>query len=521
MNAISILRVSTKRQMEGESISVQREQNQKYCMEKGYTITKEFEFAESAGGKHKRKEFEEVLEYCAKNRKQIDVVVIWKVDRFSRGGLHDYYSLKQVLSTYDIALESSTETIEDSAMGEMMEGWLALNARFENRVRVDRTIGAEKRLAAQGYWVRPAPTGFVNTKALVNVDGEQKRRPVLQKTSDTKQWQLLCEGLQKQLTGVYTLSEVAKELREKGFVSRNGKPLYVQTWLKICRNPVYGGLLREEWTDYQFIKAKFDGAITPSQWHELQRVLDNGGKTPIVASRVQKNESFPLRRFLRCSCCDDPCRGYPSIGKKGKRYHYYDCKHAQCGFRVPTEETHKLYKTTLEKLTPDDGVLNVFRAIVEEAWEKKIESFQSESDGVSAELTELHEERSNVLTLLKQCADNPALVEQLKQDFSKVEQRISKAKEPQQKPALLQYEKSDVLDRCCSYLKTADELWKKSPVEAKYRFQYMTFPDGISYDCLQDKRTPKVSLVYAALRDIESGDLTMAARRGIEPLLPG
>ncbi|MCB9808162.1 recombinase family protein [Candidatus Peribacteria bacterium] len=402
-------------------------------------------------------------------------------------------------------------------MGEMMEGWLALNARFENRVRVDRTIGAEKRLTAQGYWCRPAPTGFINGKVMV--DG--KRRPVLLRTPDEKQWSLLQSGLQKQLTGAYTLSDTAKWLRSEGFVSRNGKPISVQTWEKICRNPVYGGLLQEKWTDGKLIKAKFEGALTPVQWQELQTVLDDRGRKQTVPKRVQKHRSFPLRRFLRCSGCGGLCRGYPSIGKSGKRYFYYDCPSPQCKFRVPTEETHTLYKEKLQDMTPSGGVLNLFRAIVEEAWEKKIESFQRSSGDTKEQQSILIKEQADIVQLLKQCADNPALVAQLKSDYQTTEQKIEALKNPKEKPAFLKYDKTEVLDRCCNYLKTADELWGKSPVEAQYRFQYMTFPDGISYDCLQDKRTPKVSLVYAALGEIQNGDSSLAASRGIEPLLPG
>jgi hypothetical protein len=54
------------------------------------------------------------------------------------------------------------------------------------------------------------------------------------------------------MTGMYQIKEVAEELRGEGFVTRPrknlevGKPLTPQTWQKICRNPVYGGLLCEK-----------------------------------------------------------------------------------------------------------------------------------------------------------------------------------------------------------------------------------------------------------------------------------
>ena len=122
------------------------------------------------------------------------MVVFWKMDRVSRAGVGTYYALKSYLSKHGMRIEFATEQIDASPVGELMESILAATARFENRLRVDRTIGVEKILTKQGYWCRGAPTGFLNAR-------DRAGKPVLR--PDPAAWELLTEGLKLQLSGGY------------------------------------------------------------------------------------------------------------------------------------------------------------------------------------------------------------------------------------------------------------------------------------------------------------------------------
>src|SRR5205823_4551440 len=122
---------------------------------KGYRLVKEFVIAESADGPE-RDDFEAAIGEIVSRRREIDVVVFWKVDRISRGGVLPYYTLKGVLAKHGVRVEFATEQIDGSATGELMETLLAGMARFENRLRVERTIGVERILTRDGYWCRGA-----------------------------------------------------------------------------------------------------------------------------------------------------------------------------------------------------------------------------------------------------------------------------------------------------------------------------------------------------------------------------
>lgn len=530
-NAVCILRVSTKKQLDGEGIENQRQDVIPYCERKGYTVLREFVLAETASDGDKRDDFDSVLDYCMKQQEEIAAVVIWKVDRFSRGGLNDYYQLKAYLASHGIRLESATEHIDGSASGEVMEGMLALFARYDNRTRVARTIGAEKIMTREGYWCRPAPTGFINDKIVVGMgqDGKPMKRPTLKRTPDEHQWELLRYGLRKQLTGVYKISDVAKELRDKGFHSRemirNGvkrsTPLSVQTWTKICRSPVYGGMNCGVWTDGQIIRGKWDGAITPEEWYELQRVLNGDVPEPVKVKHLRQNPDLPLRRFLRCPHCHSPVRGAPSVGKSGKKFLYYDCKNKDCRFRVQAIDAHTLFQTNLNKITPTDGLLSLFREIVLEAWDEKWKSLNRESIQKAKQATALKEERQSIMGLMKKSYQNPELLAALQKDYERVNKEYTLATMQRNKTEIESCDAETVVRYCEYFLKNAYELWDCAPVDRQYRYQSLPYPNGIAYDELQGLRTPDISPVYTTIEALKHNDLRLAAPRGIEPRFPG
>ncbi len=509
-SAISVLRVSTKKQMsEGDGIENQRRNNNAYIQRKGYRLLKEFELAESADNK-KRSEFDAVVDFVASHKAQIQVVVMYKVDRLSRGGLATYAVWKYKLEQLGIRLEFSTQEINgETPEGELMESMLACMARFENRLRTQRTIGTEKILTQQGYWCRPAPTGFVNAR---DKDG----KPILKPTPDKAQWELLQYGLRKQASGVYKINEIVRELARNGLKSREGKPIRPQTWTKICRNPVYGGLLREQWTEGLEVRAKFDGAITPDEWHELQRALDGRKEVIVKMPRKRLNPEYPLRRFLRCPRCNAPTTGYPSRGKMGKIYHYYSCPHKECHFSISRDEGQRAFLKFMSEVTPTKDTLNLFREIVLEQWHERYRLLTRESTDWGKKVHGLREEKAKLVNLMKQNYDSPGLMKELKKDFERASGEYEHAMGSRNKKEVEHLDAEKVVTHCIYFMENVSKLWQKAPVEEKFRLQSLVLPEGVTYDALIGKQTPKLSSVYEAVRDVQCAQNPMAERRGQE-----
>ncbi len=512
--AVSILRVSTKKQLTaGDGIENQRRGNTEYIRRKGYALAREFVVAESADGDgYDRADFEAVIAQVIAKGSGIDVVVFWKVDRISRGGVLPYFTLKGVLAKHGVRVEFATEQIDGSPTGELMETLLAGMARFENRLRVDRTIGVEKILTKEGYWVRPAPTGFRN--------GRKDGKPVLLPTDAPGQWELLRAGLRKQASGAFTLAEIAEEMRTQGLRTRVGNLVGKQTWMNICRSPVYGGLLRGVWTDGAFVRAKFDGPLTPEEWNELQQVLDGRKRVASAAPRQGLHPNFPLRRFVRCPGCGRSARGYHAVGRRGDRFPYYDCQDSACGFRVGTAEAHEAFVGLLRRVTPSRKFLDLFQSRVLRVWAEQVQGQEAAGQTGRATAAALEDEKARLIALMKRAVDNPDLLADLERDFARVEGELSLARLAGKPAGVAEWNPEHVVAACVEAIGRIDEHWQNGPVEAKSRLQRLVFPEGIGYDAVTGCRTPQLSLLYAVIPASREPQSIMAPRAGFEPATP-
>jgi len=499
-NVVSILRVSSKKQLTGgDGIENQRRGNREFIARKRYRLHREFVLAET-GDSDERKDFENVLTYVIDHRREIDVVVFWKVDRITRGGVGNYYALKALLAKHGVRIEFATQQIDETPAGELMESMLAAAARFENRLRVDRTIGVEKILTKEGYWCRTAPTGFVNGR-------DKNGKPILLPHPDGRQWELLRYGLCKQLDGAHKVTEVARELRKKGLLSNKSNPVSKQGWYKICRSSVYGGLLCEKWTDGQFVRAKFDGPLTPEEWYRLQQVLDDRNTLARRLPRQKANKDFPLRGFLQCPRCGRPVRGYAAENRGGRRFLYYDCRDPGCRFRVSVAEAHKRFVDLLRGITPSSELLEAFRKVVLAVWEQEYQELNATSNDLQKKVAQLRDEKRSVLDLLKASAGDKILVGELQAEFERVNRELTLATMARNTAEVEEYEAEAVVGACIAFMERVVELWQEWPVDLQNRLQSMVLPEGIRYDVLEGLSNPKLSLVYAAIEE----PTTMAA----------
>jgi hypothetical protein len=290
---------------------------------------------------------------------------------------------------------------------------------------------------------------------------------------------------------------VAAELNDKGFRSRQGNPLSKQSWMKICLSPVYGGLVLGKWTNNQYVRAKFDGPLTPDEWQQLQKVLSGRNTVARKLPRQALHPEFPLRRFLQCPQCGAPVRGYAAVKRNQRRYPYYDCQDRVCGFRVPTALAHKMFVDLLRDVTPTPDLLASFRATVLEVWEDLYRDLNAQGNELQQEVADLRKEKQALFELIKASGDTPALLEQLQRDYERLDRGLQLAVTARNLTEAGEYEAEAVIDTCVAFLKRVSELWEKWPVDLQNRVQVMVLPEGVGYEVLKREANPKLSLVYA------------------------
>lgn len=111
----------------------------------------------------------ELLEYCRKHKREVDAVIVYRLDRVSRQ-TDDYLAIRRKLVECEIVLISATEPTGNTPAEKFIETMLAGFAQMDNDVRGER--------AKNGLWARfkaglyngALPLGYVSQGGYASKD---------------------------------------------------------------------------------------------------------------------------------------------------------------------------------------------------------------------------------------------------------------------------------------------------------------------------------------------------------------
>jgi len=140
MKVITYARVSTDKQ----DLDIQREKLKAECIYKNYTIYQAFEDVGS-GKSIVRKDFDRMWQYIVKFHKDIDALIIWKLDRIGRS-LKDLIYISEELELKGIDLISISDNINTTTKeGRLFFHLLGAIAQYERELIIERTkLGIER-----------------------------------------------------------------------------------------------------------------------------------------------------------------------------------------------------------------------------------------------------------------------------------------------------------------------------------------------------------------------------------------
>jgi DNA invertase Pin-like site-specific DNA recombinase len=170
MNKAAIYtRVST----QDQHPEMQQQELVEYIKRRGWNLYKEYSDKGISGTKERRPALDALLEDC--RRKKVDVVVVWKFDRFAR-------SLKQLLNalelfrTLGIGFVSCTEAIDTSLPhGEMLFQIIGAIAQWERSLIVERVRAGLDHARRQGKRLGRPPLRALTPKDVSELRKERAR----------------------------------------------------------------------------------------------------------------------------------------------------------------------------------------------------------------------------------------------------------------------------------------------------------------------------------------------------------
>jgi DNA invertase Pin-like site-specific DNA recombinase len=145
-------RVSTNDQ---QTLPMQSRAMREYAARRGWTIT--VQVREVGSGAPKREVREKLIE--AARRREIDVVLVWRLDRWGRS-VRDLLATLQELEHLGVGFVSLTEALDlTTPAGRAMAGMLAIFAEFEREILRERTRAGLAHARENGKRLgRPATT---------------------------------------------------------------------------------------------------------------------------------------------------------------------------------------------------------------------------------------------------------------------------------------------------------------------------------------------------------------------------
>jgi site-specific DNA recombinase len=493
MNAIIYTRVSTTEQAErNKSLEVQEKACRDYAAKKDMNVLEVFvEEGESAKTADRTK-LKELLAYCAKNKNNIDSIIVFKIDRLSRK-TEDHLMLAALFAKQGIRLESATEILENTPSGKLMEHILASFAEFDNAMRSERSSKGMQSRLEEGGWVHKAPIGYKNIK-------DSLLRPTVEPDEMAPKVQRLLKDFSKGKFSKSNIAEVAAKkygIKSKSFKLVNGKRKFSSTYDKpVGESTVYAmlkNILYAGYVDGKNLSEPIEGLhkhhafITIEEYWRIQALLNGSGENDTqVSARPygRDKDRWSLRRYLRCGYCKKNLTGSRSKGRNGNVYEYYHCtkckgvKTKSGKFKhltLPRDSLHKAFEDTLSSYRPSPSALEAFRTVVLAKWNDDYSDTLNKRVEVQGLISTLDKRKSDYIRM---CSEGTITADELREEKDSI--MIEKAKLQLELDGISQHfiSTDKVLDAAIDFMANAAQMWKIAKGHDRVRFQNMAIPVG-------------------------------------------
>ena len=499
-------RVSTEDQAQN---GVSLEQQKKYCLEYAKShdieIVRLFHDDGVSAKTVNRKGLQDLLAYCQKNYKNIDSVIVYKIDRLSRN-VKDYATILMALEELKIKFISATETVDKTPSGKLIGTIMASFAQFDNDVRSERVSSCMLEKIKQGIWCYKAPLGYLNAR-------DSQNKAII--TTDRPRAEIIKMAFEKFSTGAYQMEEIRKLMIKAGFKSWKNKELSNQTTYKILTDKFYIGIMTVNGQEYP---GTHEQIISEQIFYKCQKYINKGNKGDRISASTP-NETFPLRHFILCPNCGRPLTACMSKSKSGKLYPFYKCYNKACrGYKsISKDKLEGEFVSYLRKITPSQELLASFRKVLFDVFREKKSSKENHFKNAQAELKRLQTEKAKLIEMKKKDLLDD---EDFKEELDKVKQNISDIRatacdQPRDNKKIFKE-----IDKIFKVIANLSSTYREATYEEKLKLQCLIFPEKPVFD-FSENRTPKLSLILQTKKELANASSPIVVPRGIEPLFSG
>lgn len=391
------------------------------------------------------------------DRGEVDMVVVYKVDRLSRS-LLDFARLMEKFEKKSIGFVSITQHFDTStSMGRLVLNVLLSFAQFERELISERTRDKIAAARRRGKWTGGPPVlGYrvdTDRRALAVVPGEAE---VVKLAFD----------LYLKMRSIGAVAEKLNALghTQKRHATKSGKRIGGHAWDKnavhrLLRNPLYAGKVKQK---DELHPGEHPPLVGTDVFERVQKSLAD--RSTGRGARRSRRPEYLLTGILRCLPCDAAMTSSVGRGRNGKSYRYYRCRReANEGTACPTgllaaDEVESaviaqvreaarcgdLQREILAQLNEDDGSLA---------------EVQEQRERLTARLAELNGEARRLLAAFSGAGTGSKLLVErlgeLEADMDRVRLELGEVEGRLRSVAGVRQE----VERVAEFLDGFDELW--------------------------------------------------------------
>lgn len=343
MRVALYVRVSTEEQSrEGYSIDAQRDRLTAYAISQDWDIVDYYVDEGYSAKNTERPDMQRLISDV--KQKKIDVVLVHKLDRFTRS-VKDLYTLLEDFSHYQCGFRSAQEQFDTTTpMGRAMMGMLGIFAQWEREIIAERVfVGMEqKTLSGKRNGSNP-PMGYdlIDGNIVPNSEADFVRE-LFSLYQDGRGLPSVLKAIQPRRMNIRTLHYILQNPVYCGKARWNYRSQGKRTKKEIVTESTHEPLISEEEFDrvqQLFVDRHRSGKRATSDF-AFSGILSCGrcGHPMVGASRMQKNHRY---KFYRCSnrvnynACDMPIIPERSINEEFLKQLSYSKKELTLMITVP------------------------------------------------------------------------------------------------------------------------------------------------------------------------------------------
>lgn len=505
LKAVIYLRVSDESQIKNNSLETQLKSCRLYADANNLEVVKVYR-EEGVSAKHvqNRPEMLALLKFSIDKKNQINTVIIYKMDRWTRNVEEGLLAIS-LLAKHGVHIAPATEVAEQNSMGKAMRTILMALGELDNGLKSERTRDNMQTMFRKGLWPWKPPVGYTRPR------GDKDFRKGKPAIFDEKINELIKLLFIKASEAKYSKKVLADYLNGLGFEKGYGKPADGKLVTHIVKNPFYYGMMyADKWKEYgQGIHEKL---VAQETW-------DRANMNTFGTKRkynTQDSTIYPLKGLLLCNNCDHPLTSSNPFGRS-KNYLYYECHNKLCTNkeRIDVEEANKQFLTTMAALKPSKRALKLFSELVFEEWDEAISVIRKE---VALRDEKIKQLETEIITTNQGNAKGILSVDEAIGHIDKLRAEITVLKVERTEMKIDEYDTEAVKSFTENFLTNLDRFWLQLELPEKQMLQNHIFPAGLL--CENKKiRIKSLARSFELIRALDDPNYDLVTPREFESRL--